>query len=149
MLPGLVRCSVAAVASTPHGLRSALQHLGQSEVQDLHLPALGYEDIRRLDVAVENAFRVRGIQCVGNLDTGVEQGLGVQRPARDVVLEGLAIQELHGDEGLARVLSDLVDGADVGVVERRGGLGFAPEAFQRLLVLGHAFGEELQGNKTV
>jgi hypothetical protein len=28
-------------------------------------------------------------------------------------------------------------------------LGFAPKAFERLLVLGHAFGQELQSHETV
>ena len=61
----------------------------------------------------------------------------------------LAIEELHGDERLALVLSDLVDRADVRVVERRCRLGFAPEAFQGLLVAGHVFGKELQSDETM
>ena len=65
----------------------------------------------------------------------------------DQVLQRLAVKELHGDEALALLLPDLVDGADIGVVQGRGGLGLAPEAFQCLRVLGHVIGQELEGNE--
>jgi hypothetical protein len=48
---------------------------------------------------------------------------------------------------LAILLPDLVDGADIGMVQGRGGLGFTPEAFQRLRVLGDVVGQELEGNE--
>ena len=71
----------------------------------------------------------------------------LHRPARDPVLQRQAIQKLHGDERLAVVLADLVNRADVGMVQRRGRLRFAPEALQRLRVLGHIIGQELQSDK--
>src|SRR5262249_62331117 len=43
----------------------------------------------------------------------------------DAVLQRLAFQKLHGDEGLAILLVDVVTGADVGMVQRRGRLRFA------------------------
>jgi len=57
--------------------------------------------------------------------------------------ESLAVEKLHHHEGLAFVLADLVDGADVGVVERRGSARFAPEALQRLRIAGNVLGQEL------
>ena len=50
-------------------------------------------------------------------------------------LERRAVQQLHHDEMLALVLADVVDRADVRVVERRGGARLAPEAFERLAVV--------------
>jgi len=44
------------------------------------------------------------------------------------VLQRLALQQLHADEGLALVLVDVVDRADIGVVEGRRGPGLALEA---------------------
>ena len=46
------------------------------------------------------------------------------------------------------MLSDVVDGADVGVVERRSGTSFAPEAFQCLWILGYIIGQELESHET-
>ena len=81
------------------------------------MPALGHEDIRGLDVSVNDALLVRRIQRVGDLDRQVEQRLNLERLAFDQVPEGLPFQQLHGNEWLAFVLADFVDGADVGMVE--------------------------------
>ena len=50
-------------------------------------------------------------------------------PSRlQAVVERLALEELHGQEGHAAVLADLVDGDDVIVLDRRRRLGLAQEA---------------------
>ena len=41
--------------------------LGQTEIQNLGVPALGDKDVGRLDVAMNNALGMRGVQSVGNL----------------------------------------------------------------------------------
>ena len=58
-----------------------------------------------------------------------------QRFSLDAVLEGIALHQFHGDEGLAALLVDIVDGADVGMIQRRGGPGLALEALEGLLVI--------------
>ena len=45
--------------------------------------------------------------------------------ALDLFFEALAFHEGHGQEGLPFSFVDFVDGADVGVIECRGSLGFA------------------------
>ena len=64
------------------------------------------------------------------------------------VLQRHAVQKLHGDERLAVLLADFVDGADVGMVQGGGSLGFTLEALQCLGVSGHFVGQELQRNET-
>src|SRR6202034_20464 len=49
---------------------------------------------------------------------------------------------------LRRVLSDFVNSADVGMVQRGGSAGFASEAFQRLRVVGNIIRQEFQSDKT-
>ena len=66
-----------------------------------------------------------------------------------LVLQRQAVEELHDDEGAAVFLADVVDGADVGMVQRRRSLRLAPEALQSLRVLGHVFGQELERDETV
>ena len=85
---------------------------------------------------MDDALGVRCVESVGDFDGQIEQRFGVQGTAGDTVLEGLAFEELHDDEGLAVFLIDLVDGADVGMVESRGGAGFSLEAVEGLAVLG-------------
>ena len=61
------------------------------------------------------------------------------------MLEGHAFEVFHGDEASTLALADLVNGADVGVVERGGGAGFTTEALQGRGVLGDVVGKEFQG----
>ena len=50
---------------------------------------------------------------------------------------------------LAILLADIVNGADIGMVQGGGRLRFALKAGQRLRISRHVVGQELQGNKTV
>jgi hypothetical protein len=63
------------------------------------------------------------------------------------VLQGFAGEALHHDEKMAVVLADLVNGADVGVVQRRRSAGLAAETFESLGIVGGAVGQELEGDK--
>ena len=42
------------------------------------------------------------------------------------------------------LFANVIDGADVGMIERGGGLGFAPEALQGLRVAGDVFRKKFQ-----
>ncbi len=109
------------------GLRR-LQQLGQAEVHNFDPAFVVDHDVGRLQVPVEDAGAVGLGQRVGDLD-GVLQRLGraqalggyhlVERPALDV---------LHYDEVHAVVAVDVVEGDDVGVIQRAGGLGLLDEA---------------------
>jgi len=59
---------------------------------------------------------MRGVQRVGYFNGNLQQLLRLHRPAHDFVLQGGAIQKLHGDERLPVLLADVVDGADVRMV---------------------------------
>ncbi len=47
-------------------------YLRQTEIQNLGVTALGDENVRGLDVAMDYALAVRCIQCVGDLDGQTE-----------------------------------------------------------------------------
>jgi hypothetical protein len=57
------------------GAKHLAGQLGQTKIQNLRLATLGHENVRGLDIAMNDALRVRGIQRVGNLDCEVEQGI--------------------------------------------------------------------------
>ena len=63
------------------------------------------------------------------------------------MLQRLAFQKLHGDERLAFVLANLVNGADVWVIQRGGGARFSLESLQRLPVFAQRIRQELEGNQ--
>ena len=119
--------------------------LGQAEIENLGVAALGYEDVGGFDVAVHDAFGVRGIECVGDLDGEGKQSVQLERSCADQVFERLAVEKLHGDEGLAVLFADVVNGANVGVVQCGCGLGLALKAGERLRVAGYFIGKEFQG----
>ena len=78
--------------------RNAEGALGQAEIENLCLIALSDENVGGLDVAVNDAFGVSGIEGIGDLDGEVEQTIELHGLAVDCALEGLAFEQLHGDE---------------------------------------------------
>ena len=154
-VPGLVRYSRLTaggglgLARGRRRIGCARGNFGQAEVENLGVSALGDENVGGLDVAMDDAFAVRGIERVGDFDGQAEQDVHFERTAGDAMLQGQAVQILHGDEGLAIFLADVVNGADVGMVQRGSGLGLAAETLQSLAVLGDVFREEFQGDEAI
>ena len=60
--------------------------------------------------------------------------------------ERLPLQQFHSDEGLTNGFVNLVDRADVRVVQRGRSLGFPLETAEGLRVVGEFVGKELQGD---
>ena len=81
------------------------------------MAALGDENIRRLDVTVNDAFGVRGVEPVGNLDGQFEDGFDFHRTAGDAMLQRHAVEKFHDDVGLAVFVADFIDGADIRMIE--------------------------------
>ena len=48
--------------------RAVGRDLSQTEVEDLGVAALGDENVGGFNVAVDDAFAMRGIQAIGDLD---------------------------------------------------------------------------------
>ena len=57
------------------------------------------------------------IQGIGNLNPQIEQFIRLHRLALDAVVQSLALQVLHDDEGLSFMLTNVVDGADIGMIQ--------------------------------
>src|SRR5208282_269216 len=68
---------------------------------------------------------------------------------RDAVLQGQPVKKLHGDERLPVLLADVMNRANVGVVQGGSGSCFATETLQGLRVLRDLVGEKLQGDETM
>jgi hypothetical protein len=117
--------------------------------ENLGVPAFGDKNVGGLDVAMDDAFRVRGLERVGDLNREGENGLGFERTVADLVLQRGAFQVLHSDKRFAVVFANVVNGADVRMVQRRGNFGFAAKPLERLWVGRQRVRQKLQSHEVV
>src|SRR5450432_875376 len=95
---------------------------------------------------MHDACGVCGIQCVCDLNSKRQCFPDLQRLASDPVPQRLPLQQLHGDEGPPIGLVNLVDRANVRVVQRRRSLGLPLETAESLWVVSQFVGKKLQGH---
>src|SRR6266478_7971411 len=118
--------------------------LSQSEIENLRLTSIRDEDVRWLDVPMDDALRMCRVESVGNLNAQIEHRFDLQRLAIDPMPERLPLQQFHGDEGSPIGLVNLVDRADVGMVQRGRGFGLTLKTAESLCVVGELFRKELR-----
>src|SRR6185295_6058521 len=98
------------------------------EVEDLDVAARLDVDVAGLEVAVDDAFLVRGGEAFADLLHHLDLAAEVpERLRADRLAEVNPLEELHRDVSDAGVVPELVDGDDVRVIERSGRLRLAPE----------------------
>ena len=112
-----------------------------------------------LDVAVDDARRVSRVEPVGNLDRQIEQFVDLvtgypsrSRRRKPVPAYGFSVWPSRYSmamKGLPCMLPNLMDGADIGMVQCRGSAGFAQEAVIGLLILGDVIGQEFEGHEAM
>src|SRR5438309_9843842 len=93
---------------------------------------------------MDAASSVSGIERIGNLNAQIEHRLDLQRFSSYLVLEGFPFEVLHGDEGPSFIFPNVVNRADIRVIECRGSTSLPLKALQCLPILGHFFRKELQ-----
>ena len=145
------------VGYRPHGLvqtgeLGAVGQQGQPEVHDgdesLGARARDHQ-VGRLDVSVNDLFLVRCLESSRRLDRDIERVLQLERPGLDLLLQRLAFEKGHGNEGLAFDFIDLVDVADVGVIECGGRFRLSPEPRLNFLVAEQVSRQEFQSYRTL
>ena len=83
---------------------------------------------------------------VGNLRAKAQHMCDGHPSMRNQSIEGLAVNELHRDEGASLNLADLVNRANVGMVERGGRAGFSQEKRPGLLVAERVCWQDFEGD---
>ena len=123
---------------------------GDAEVGDLHLAVAGDEDVRRLDVAVDDAARVGRGERERDRDGRVDGPIGTDASlvAEDVG-EAAPVDVLHDDVVGAGRLAPVVDADDVRVVEVGGRLRLAAEALDERRVVRELGEEHLERDRAV
>jgi hypothetical protein len=121
--------------------------LRQAEVEQLGA-RFRQHHVARLEVAVDNAGAVRGVERTGDVDGDRQrfrqrEGKSSLSAPRQTLLERLAVNQLHDEKGGAVVIADIEERADVGVGELREGTRFAVEPLAQLRVGGERTGQHL------
>src|SRR5438270_11089369 len=129
------------------GSARLMRHFGQSKVENLCRATLRDEDVCRLDIAMDNALGMRRIERIGYVNADRQQSFGLKRARADQILQRLAFEIFHDDEGLIALLADVIDRADIGMVQRRGGLSLTAEAAERRRVASDGLRQKLPGHE--
>src|SRR6202007_2328975 len=112
----------------------------QAEIEDFCGTSIDEENVGRLDVAVHDTFAVGGFQTVAELYANLQKFRDLDGFFRDAVLQRLPFEHLHGDKGPVFEFLNVVDRADVRVVQRGSGARLAAEPFDGLRISGNIFG---------
>ena len=108
------------------------------------MPALGHKEIRRFQITMDDAGRVVNFKRIRNLYPKVQKLVERDGFPLDAILQRHALQAFHNDEKPVLVFADIVDGADVRVIQRRRRTRFPLKSFARLRILSQLFRKELQ-----
>ena len=124
-----------------------LDHRRQAEVEQLRVPARGDEDVGRLEIAMDDAGGVGGVERVGDLDAEADDGADRHRAGGHHFVQRQAAEQLHDEIGAPvrlRRLADVVDRADVRVIQRRRRARLALEAPQMFFRRGERGRQQLE-----
>ena len=129
--PGLLGGHVGGGAhdrAGPGQLRVVVQELGEAEVGNLRRAVGGDQDVRGLEVAVDNLQAVRLGHAEGHVEHGLNGEPGVPGGAVQAAGQAAAGGVLHHEEGSAVVRARGEHLDDVRVLDPRHGLGLGQES---------------------
>jgi hypothetical protein len=120
--------------------RLAGAHFRHSEIENLGVAALGDEDVGGLYIAMDDVLGVGCVERIGDFNAERKQGVNLQGAPADAMFQGQAVQKLHDDEPPSLVAGNLMNSADIGMIQGGGCPGFAPETLQGMGIVRHFVG---------
>ena len=91
---------------------------------------------------------MRRFQSFRQVDSDFDHSFDGKRALLNQVLQCFAIYEFHGDERAATLFGDLINRADITVVQRGSRARLAAETLQRRAVVGETIRQELKCYKS-
>jgi len=134
-MPSVVS-TLVSVASVGPGFDAA--DFRQPEIQHLHTVARQH-DVLRLDVAMGHAGAMGAVEGIGDLCGEFERLIEGKRALLDAGGQCLALDQLHHHVAGP----DIVERADVRMIQRGHGAGFPFETGAQIFTLGNVFGQHL------
>ena len=86
---------------------------------------------------MNDAFSMRGVEGVGNLNGQRQKQVGLHRTIADAMLQCHAVEKLHDDEGMPILLPDIMNRADVWVIHCRSCFRLALEPAEGLRIFSY------------
>src|SRR5205085_6070634 len=111
--------------------------------------ALREHDVGRLQIAMDDSFAVRAVERRRDLDAVAKDLIERQRSFAQSIGERFAVEELHDEKVHAVVEANVVQRADVRMIELRDRLRLALEADAQLRVGGELSRQNLNGDAAV
>jgi hypothetical protein len=108
---------------------------GKTKVENFDVPAPRDKDIPGFDIAVDDALGMCSVELFGDLHGKIEEFVEFERFECDAVAQSFSLEKLHREEIPAADFSNLVDRADIGMVQCRGRARFASKSFRGLRVV--------------
>jgi len=122
----------------------AFEARGEPEIENFDAAFGCDHNVGTFEVAMDDAAVVGVGERVGDLRAVAGDRVHRKAGGGDEIAEGLAFDQFHDDVEIVVGLADLINGADVGMGERGGGLRFAEKMAAADLVDG-AGGDEFEG----
>ena len=143
-------CMLVIVGEFAMAPDARVGRLGQAEVEHLHGAVGAHHDVGGLEIAVDDAPLVSGLERLDDLRRDAQRIVQRDRPAREPLGEVLPFDELHRQRapstGRGRFFES-VDLRDVRVVERRERASFPVEPRQPFLVPREQLGQDLDRDR--
>lgn len=133
--------AAAGQPCSPHGVRP-----GDPEVDKLHAAGGRPDDVLRLEVAMDDAGRVRRGERLGDGDCNRARPLDRDRPAHDLHAQRFALDVRRDDEQLAAGLFEGEDRRDTRMRDRRRRTRFARQPLAQLRRGAGRRGQRLDGD---
>ncbi len=133
-------------AVTSRGLRA--RQLGQPEIQDLHAPVAEHEEVRRLEIPMDQPVIVRRGEAARDLERDVDRLARRERPLVQTLAQGLALEKLGHEVGRSLVRAHIVEHENVGMVQGAGRARLLLEASETIRIGGERGGQHLDRDLT-
>ena len=121
---------------------------GEAKIEKLGA-AFGEHDVAGFEVTMHDTVAVRSLEAVSDFGANAEEQIEREGRFLEAVGESFALEMFHDEVADAVLLANVVEMADIGMIEGRDGAGFAFETFASFGFFGKMRGKNFDGDFAV